>query len=80
MTTPIQPRQRRATHLEIWRQYLTFGHDFFLSLPDIGLNERSLPHGAARAAWREYGAEIMRDFEPTEDRKRPWGFEKFGQP
>ena len=80
MVAPIPPRSRRPDHFKHWEMFLTSGFDFFNDLGDIGLDAQNLPRGAARAAWRQYGKQIMATFEPSPHRPKPWGLLKFGRP
>ena len=82
MTAPRPLRGRRPDELEHWRMLLTTGYDFFHVLNRIGLDADNLPRGAARAAWRMYGAQIMATWapDPRDRRQKPWGLEQFGPP
>ena len=69
---------------ETWFEVLVTGCDLFGELAEFGIatDETGEPDKiAARAAWIDFGARILAEFNPGDfGRSQPWALEYFGDP
>jgi hypothetical protein len=54
--------------------------EFGLDPDDTSPGAQAAFDAAAEAAWDEYGASFMAEWDPTPAREIPWAVEKFGLP
>jgi hypothetical protein len=76
----ISRRGSLQTQLEAFDGLFRWGHDYFHTLSDIGLQQEELSSEEIAAVWRELGPIYMQRWTPERYLKLPWALVKYGDP